>query len=203
MDSPSRATRNVSIVDGGGINGSDQSPDGGDPVRSESGPTAIPVDEGDVSRQAKAAAGVAVLQAIPAASTGVNAGEEDGVTENDGDEHATDNNNEEEDDDGDNESEYSYTYEDEDETHYSGFLIPTDNPFNSSTTSGGEASAAPAAVEDTKNSEGTTSSSSSSSTQVNSISRTNSRMSDGRSTPSNAASVPETNPQEKQQKQMK
>lgn len=204
MDSsPSRATRNVSIVEAGGMNGSDQSPDGGDPVRSESGPTAIPVDEGDVSRQARAAAGVAVLQHIPAASTvdesnGANAAEEDGVTENDGDEHATDNNNEEEDEDGDNESEYSYTYEDEDETHYSGFLIPTDNPFNSSATSGGEAASAPAAEEDNKVSEGTTSSS-----QVNSISRASSRMSDGRSTPSanNAASVPETNPQEKQQKQ--
>mmetsp|Transcript_22201 Transcript_22201/g.44627 ORF Transcript_22201/g.44627 Transcript_22201/m.44627 type:complete len:470 (-) Transcript_22201:257-1666(-) len=207
--SPSRATRNVSIVDAGGLNGpSDQSPpsmlDGGDPVRS--GPTAIPADEGDVSRQAKAsAAGVAVLESIPAAanssavdeSSGANAGDEDGVTENDGDEHATDNNDEEA---SDNESEYSYTYEDEDETHYSGFLIPTDNPFSSSATSGGEgaaAAAASAAVEETTT------------THVNSISRTNSRMSsDGRSTPSSsnnnsnsATAVPETNPQENQLKQ--
>ena len=205
MDSsPSRATRNVSIVDAGILNGpSDQSPpsmlDGGDPVRS--GPTAIPADEGDVSRQAKAAAGVAVLESIPAAATsstvdessGANAGEEDGVTENDGDEHATDNNDEEA---SDNESEYSYTYEDEDETHYSGFLIPTDNPFSSSAASGGEgaaAAAASAAVEETTTS------------HVNSISRTNSRMSDGRSTPSsssnNNSAVPETNPQENQLKQ--
>mmetsp|Transcript_2821 Transcript_2821/g.4318 ORF Transcript_2821/g.4318 Transcript_2821/m.4318 type:complete len:476 (+) Transcript_2821:75-1502(+) len=217
MDSsPSRATRNVSIVDGGGMNaGSDQSPDnGGDPVRSEivSGPTAIPVDEGDVSRQAKAAGGGSVLQYFAAAGTvdesngAANATgeeEEDGVTEN---EHATDNINEEEeeDDGGDNESEYSYTYEDEDETHYSGFLIPTDNPFNSSAaSSGGEAaSAASVAMEDTKITKGTTTSSSFS--QVNSISRTNSRMSDGRSTPSNHhsnAAMLETNPQEKQLKQ--
>ncbi|KAL7498179.1 hypothetical protein ACHAWT_007859 [Skeletonema menzelii] len=215
MDSsPSRSTRrNVSIVDGGTLNGpSDQSPpavldDGGDPVRS--GPTAIPAEEGDVSRQAKAA-GVAVLENIPAASSAVdvsnsraNAGEEGGVTENDGDEHAcTDNNNEEEEDDDDNESEYSYTYEDEDETHYSGFLIPTDNPFSSSATSGGgEPASLSAAMMEDSNTEGAAATTSSSS-QVNSISRTNSRMSDGgRSTPSNPAAAPETNPQEKQLKQ--
>ena len=157
MDSsPSRATRNVSIVDGGTLNGpSDQSPpamldNDGDPVQQRSGPTAIPAEEGDVSRQAKqAAAGVAVLENIPAATSaavgesggGANAGGEE-ETENDGDEHAacTDNNNEEEDEDDDdgNESEYSYTYEDEDETHYSGFLIPTDNPFSSSAATSGE-----------------------------------------------------------------
>lgn len=228
MDSsPSRATRNVSIVDGGTLNGpSDQSPpamldnDGGDPVQQRSGPTAIPAEEGDVSRQAKqAAAGVAVLENIPAATSaavgesggGANAGGEE-ETENDGDEHAacTDNNNEEEEEDDDgNESEYSYTYEDEDETHYSGFLIPTDNPFSSSaatTSGGGEGAAGMMEDNNTKGAAAATTTNSSSSAQVNSISRTNSRMSDcGRSTPSNSAAsssaVPETNPQEKQLKQ--
>jgi ubiquitin-conjugating enzyme E2 Q len=190
-NSPSRATRNVSIVEGG-VGGttttghSSPSTVGEDAtVGPLAGRTAvIPAEEGDLSRQQ--AISVAVLEeAIPAASVDHTSGATDaeggGVTENDGDEA-----NEEEDDG----SEYSYTYEDEDETHYSGFLIPTDNPFDTAAA----AASGEAVVAETGDDSLT------SGTHVNSISRTNSRVSDGggRSTP---ATVPETNPQEKDLKQ--
>lgn len=194
-NSPSRASRNVSIVDGSGLNGpTDQSPPAmlSDPVIG-SGPTAIPAEEGDVSSR-KQQRQVNAAENIPVASS-ADVTNNNGATV-DGDEHATDNIEEEEDDD--NESEYSYTYEDEDETHYSGFLIPTDNPFDASAASGGEGgvAAAASAAEETLITEAAQQ-------HVNSISRTNSRMSDGgRSTPSNSnAVVPETNPQENQLKQ--
>ena len=178
---------------------SDQSPaamlvDGNGTV--QNGPTMV-LDEGDVSRQqqqggqAKDKADEALLENIPAASStvdesnGFNDDDEsdDGVTEND-----ANNNNDEQDD---NESEYSYTYEDEDETHYSGFLIPTDNPFEGSAATGGEAEAAAAASADVNSTNNLT--------HVNSISRTNSRMSDGRTTPLVAA-APETNPDDNKRK---
>lgn len=196
----------------------DQSPPamlGDDP---SSGPTAIPADDiGDnnVSRQAKAAAStVDIPLSSSSCADETNNGANDGVTENDGDEHATTDNNLDDDDeeDNDNESDYSYTYEDEDETHYSGFLIPTDNAFDApAASSGGEggvaaASAASAAEDNSLITEGgggggANTTTTTTTSHVNSISRTNSRMSDGRSTPSSNNNVPETNPQENQLKQ--
>ena len=209
-NSPSRASRNVSIVEGGGVSGTANAAESNSSPSStvgEGGPTAIPADECDPAVVSSRQQQQQAILDVPAASSvnnntttdGANDGgveEEDGVTENDGEEC---DDNDDIDDEEDNESEYSYTYEDEDETHYSGFLIPTDNPFdNTNTTTSGEGEEA----SEVNNS------------HVNSISRTNSRMSsEGGGGPSsssttatnnNASSsivVPETNPQEKEQKQ--
>jgi ubiquitin-conjugating enzyme E2 Q len=207
-NSPSRASRNVSIVEGGGVSGTATAESNSSPSSTvgEDGPTAIPADECDPAVVSSRQQQQAILD-VPAASSvnnnntdGANDGgveEEDGVTENDGEECDDNDDIDEE----DNESEYSYTYEDEDETHYSGFLIPTDNPFDNPTREGGVAAAGDAPSSEVNNS------------HVNSISRTNSRMSSegggGASsststTNKNASSsivVPETNPQEKEQKQ--
>lgn len=210
-NSPSRAARNVSIVEGGGVSGTATAAESNSSPSStvgEDGPTAIPADECDPAVVSSRQQQQQAILDVPAASSvnnnnntdGANDGgveEEDGVTENDGEEC---DDNDDIDDEEDNESEYSYTYEDEDETHYSGFLIPTDNPFDNTNTNntsgeGGEAS------EVNNNS------------HVNSISRTNSRMSSEGGGPSSSSSttagnnasssiiVPETNPQEKEHKQ--
>jgi ubiquitin-conjugating enzyme E2 Q len=210
-NSPSRAARNVSIVEGGGVSGTATAESNSSPSSTvgEDGPTAIPADECDPAVVSSRRQQQQAIVDVPAASSvnnnntdGANDGgveEEDGVTENDCEEGDDNDDIDEE----DNESEYSYTYEDEDETHYSGFLIPTDNPFDNSNTNneGGVAAAEDAPSSEVNNS------------HVNSISRTNSRMSsEGGGGPSSSSSttnnnasssivVPETNPQEKEKKQ--
>lgn len=73
---------------------------------SSGGPTAIPADEGDVQATERAIA--------------------NRRAEDDGDN--VDGDNVDGDCEDDEESDYSYDYEEEDETHYSGFLIPTEQP---------------------------------------------------------------------------
>lgn len=107
------------------------SPGSEDMVANENaGPTAIPVDEGDVSGGAK----------VGVDTVGLGAGAVDTVTPREGDavnvtNDANADDQEEDDEEGedenqgedvaDDESEYSYNYEDEDEG-FSGFLIPTE-----------------------------------------------------------------------------
>eukprot|EP00584_Thalassiosira_punctigera_P004870 CAMPEP_0172528280 /NCGR_PEP_ID=MMETSP1067-20121228/2718_1 /TAXON_ID=265564 ORGANISM="Thalassiosira punctigera, Strain Tpunct2005C2" /NCGR_SAMPLE_ID=MMETSP1067 /ASSEMBLY_ACC=CAM_ASM_000444 /LENGTH=560 /DNA_ID=CAMNT_0013312165 /DNA_START=144 /DNA_END=1827 /DNA_ORIENTATION=+ len=122
------------------------------------GPTAIPADEGDVSRPPPGAAakGNAMAGGLGVAVAGgeevetvtpregdaaANGGDRDDEEEEDEEGENDDDDNQ--DDAADDESEYSYTYEDEDEGHYSGFLIPA-GPFEAG--NGGAAPSVPAAV---------------------------------------------------------
>ena len=105
-------------------------------------PTAIPAEDGDVSRPTGAGgvglkevelsrfeeeAAVSSPAAVNVTRDDVtnNGDEEEDDEEEGGDEEKSQDEDDNEDDD---ESDYSYTYEDEDEGHYSGFLIPTDQP---------------------------------------------------------------------------
>ena len=185
-NSPSRAARNVSIVEGGGVSGTATAESNSSPsstvVGGKDGPTAIPAAECDPAvvssrrQQQQAILDVSAASSVNNNNTdGANDGgveEEDGVTENDGEECYYNDATDEEDD---NEIECSRTYEDEDETHSSEFLIPTDR-FDNSTREGGVAAAS-----EVNNS------------HVNSTCRTNSLMSsEGGGGPSSSSSSPPT-----------
>ncbi|KAL7535941.1 hypothetical protein ACHAXR_006821 [Thalassiosira sp. AJA248-18] len=176
-----------------------------DESTTNSGPTAIPADEGDTG-----GGGVRVSTLLDAAADNV-----DRVTPREVDAvNVTNNDGEQEDDEGgeesqnddddvaDDESDYSYIYEDEDEGHYSGFLIPTE-PFESGTNNDSvpsHSAAAAAARGDNDDANVVASDSNAAAAAAagggatpRTISRAASRVSDagGRTSP-----VPETNPHE-------
>lgn len=167
------------------------------------GPTAIPADDGDVSRPPGAAkvdsAGLVVAggEGLDAVTPRLgDAVANDGNQEDEGEGGGDDNN--QDDDVADDESDYSYTYEDEDEGHYSGFLIPTE-PLEAGGNGGAAASHSAANGNDVNvvASEDTAAASAGASLP-RTISRAASRASDAGGRPSSP--VPETNLQEKKQK---
>lgn len=164
-----------------------------------SGPTAIPVDEGDVSGAAKVD------------TAGLDAGADvDTVTPREGDSVANDGNQDDDDGDeeeggetnqvddvADDESDYSYAYEDEDEGHYSGFLIPTE-PFETNNDTSASLSAHVVASEDMA----AGAASAAGGGLPRTICRAASRVSDA-GTGRSSSPVPETNPQEKSARKQK
>lgn len=170
---------------------------------SNSSPTAIIADEGEENKEGGVRMSTGGVEGAGGGADTVTpreSGDAVNVTNNDMDDDEggvdggqNNENDEEEEDVADDESDYSYTYEDEDEGHYSGFLIPTDNPFENSSNS--LAASSSAGVND----DGATTLAASSvaaaaggavDSQPRTISRAASRLSEsGRTSP-----VPETNP---------
>jgi len=138
----SGAPRVSILVDAGGVEGSSpttgqndsergaMSPGSVDIIANEiSGPTAIPVDEGDVSKvgvdtTVGLESGADVVDTVtPREGDAVNVTNDANVDDQEEDDGEGENQGEDIEDD---ESEYSYNYDDEDEGHFSGFLIPTE-----------------------------------------------------------------------------
>mmetsp|Transcript_4566 Transcript_4566/g.10227 ORF Transcript_4566/g.10227 Transcript_4566/m.10227 type:complete len:501 (+) Transcript_4566:193-1695(+) len=180
-----------------GRGGEEMSP-GSEMAMESDRPTAIPAEDGDVSRPS----GTAKEDTV-----GLDVGDEgvDTVTPREGDAVAKVGNqddepeeerdeNEQDDDVADDESEYSYTYEDEDEGHYSGFLIPTD-PFETVNNSNdGAAASIAAASGNNVNVVASEDTAAATAGEARTISRAASGVSGtgGRS----SSPIPETNPQE-------
>lgn len=169
------------------------------------GPTAIPADDGDVSRPSIGTAKVdtAGLGATDGVDTVTpREGEAVNVTRDDNADEEQEGENQDE-DVADDESDYSYTYEDEEEGHYSGFLIPTE-PIESGNNdsfapiaadAGGDGGVNVVAAEDGAAAGGAAAAGDGRGILPRTISRAASGLS-GSSSP-----VPETNPQETARKQ--
>eukprot|EP00581_Thalassiosira_minuscula_P019026 CAMPEP_0183725724 /NCGR_PEP_ID=MMETSP0737-20130205/21351_1 /TAXON_ID=385413 /ORGANISM="Thalassiosira miniscula, Strain CCMP1093" /LENGTH=505 /DNA_ID=CAMNT_0025956813 /DNA_START=98 /DNA_END=1612 /DNA_ORIENTATION=- len=185
-------------------------------IDSDAGPTAIPADEGDVSRPSGAAK-VDCTAGLGAAGVDTVTPREGETMVQDGSQSQDDEQEEEEgdennqdDDVADDESDYSYTYEDEDEGNYSGFLIPTDpietGNHNDSTAAisasdGNDINLVASEDMAASGNDDLAAAGGGQQQQPRTISRAASRASDpgtGRSSP-----VPETNPQEKNDRKQK
>eukprot|EP00571_Detonula_confervacea_P009604 CAMPEP_0172318204 /NCGR_PEP_ID=MMETSP1058-20130122/34143_1 /TAXON_ID=83371 /ORGANISM="Detonula confervacea, Strain CCMP 353" /LENGTH=496 /DNA_ID=CAMNT_0013032963 /DNA_START=49 /DNA_END=1539 /DNA_ORIENTATION=+ len=225
----SAAPRVSILVDAGGVDGSSSSTHGGiaglrattgqndgdrgmspgseDMVANDNaGPTAIPVDEGDVSGGAKVGvvtagldAGADVDTVTPREGDAVNVTNDANADDQEEVEEEGEDENQDE-DVADDESEYSYNYEDEDEGHFSGFLIPTE-PFETTNNDSSTSLAAAAGGNDDVNvvaSEDSAAGGSAAATGGRGLLRTISRAASGLS--GSASPIPETYPQENERK---